>query len=151
MFEERLLFLLKRRNSFLNITIMIRLLVFFGAFLISGCTESISDGLPGNHFHTSSNWVSGDTEHDEGFINNAENCKACHGENLDGGQSGVSCLDCHHSWTLNEIIKDHGQGFVNQASVCKGCHGQDLEGGLRSILCDLSSWLGRAVRSSAWD
>lgn len=27
-----------------------------------------------------------------------DKCKSCHGENLDGGNSGVACSDCHGSY-----------------------------------------------------
>ena len=77
MIKDNLGILLKRRNNLSTYSVKTLLLVFLGAAFLSGCTESISDGLPGNHFHTSANWVSGDTEHDESFTIDSENCKAC--------------------------------------------------------------------------
>ena len=43
---------------------------------------------------------------------NIKQCKLCHGDNLDGGTSGVSCATCHHDATGRNTVAD-----------CNHCHG----------------------------
>jgi predicted CxxxxCH...CXXCH cytochrome family protein len=66
-------------------------------------------------------------------------CGVCHGEDYLGGNSGVSCYDCHESYPhasgwLNDDSPDfHGDQIVD-LSVCEDCHYDD----------DSDSW-------SCWD
>ncbi len=71
-------------------------------------------------------------------------CTACHGENLDGGESKVSCFKCHISYPHEEtwIRKDdsdfHGKYLKNLNWVlqnCRECHGQDYKGGSSEVSC----------------
>jgi len=100
-------------------------------FLLSGCTDSLEDGLPGSEsdpsYYHSTGWKD-NPQHGSDFSTNPLNCKACHGEDLDGGSSGVSCEGCH-----DETV--HHDGNVNPScntchvsipgpdiAVCGGCH-----------------------------
>ena len=89
----------------------------FFLFLFVGCGggggggSDHPEGLPGSgddsedNFHPSG-WAS-DPQHGQDYLSNPQNCRACHGDNLGGGSSGISCLACHHSFV--EIY-------------CEGCH-----------------------------
>ena len=70
-------------------------------------------------------------------------CQTCHGDNLDGGITGVSCNSCHE-----DNFTGHPNGFDltdhtvsgdwnNTASFCMNCHGTDLNGGLVDESCTL--------------
>jgi hypothetical protein len=103
-------------------------------FLANGCTDPIEDGLSGsasnNITYHSAGWED-NPQHGIDYSTNPQNCKACHGEDLEGGSSGVSCGDCHHSgWTGT-----HGEAFAEDPDNCKACHGEDLEGGLSLVSC----------------
>jgi len=103
-------------------------------FLLNGCTNSLEDGLPGSDsdditYH-STGWKD-NPQHRNDFFTNPQNCKACHGEDLTGGSSGVSCSSCHHSgWGGT-----HAEAFAENPSNCKDCHGEDLAGGLSGASC----------------
>ncbi len=76
-----------------------------------------------------------------------QNCLTCHGSDLKGGTSKVSCIACHQS----EQVSLHGMGWTDTAStnfhgtairsinwdmsLCKSCHGVSYEGGKTSISC----------------
>lgn len=106
---------------YFSIGILVIVLSFFS---INGCTESISDGLSGELYHPE-NWGE-NPQHGKDFQNDADNCIACHGVKLDGGQSNSSCLYCHHHNEWNTT--SHGAEFTNRPNICKGCHGYELEG-----------------------
>ena len=113
---------------------------------LSGCTGSGShgDGLPeGGQYHStehSTGWADNPL-HGAEFTGNPQNCRACHGEDLNGGSSGISCVDCHHSgWSGT-----HGQAFAENPSTCKACHGADLKGGPSGVSCAVchhTGWTG---------
>ena len=58
-------------------------------FLLSGCTDSVEDGLSGSEsdpsYYHSTGWKD-DPQHGRDFSTNPQNCKACHGEDLEGGR-----------------------------------------------------------------
>jgi predicted CxxxxCH...CXXCH cytochrome family protein len=76
-------------------------------------------------------------------------CRACHGLDLRGGTSKISCADpaCHASvpgdhpvgW-LSAINDDFHGKVLMQASYdfgkCSSCHGTDLDGGATGISCN---------------
>jgi hypothetical protein len=97
-------------------------------FLLNGCTDSLEDGLPGsasdtNTYH-STGWKD-DPQHGNDFSIDSQNCKACHGEDLTGGTSGVSCVSCHaenlhHGGTVPSSCNScHHE---NDIANCEGCH-----------------------------
>jgi hypothetical protein len=121
-------------------------LLFFAvvSFLQNGCTSPVEDGLPGSESDTSTYHSAGwqnNPLHGAEYQTNPQNCRACHGEDLEGGTSGISCGDCHHSgWSGT-----HGQAFAENPSNCGGCHGADLKGGLAGVSCASchhSGWTG---------
>jgi len=71
-------------------------------------------------------------------------CTSCHGENLDGGDSKVSCFKCHKSyphsetWNRKDDSDFHGVYLKNLNWVlqsCQECHGQDHKGGTSEVSC----------------
>ena len=90
--------------------------LFLFLLLVWGCGgggggSDHADGLPGaredsqENFHPSG--FATDPQHGQDYNQNQQYCRACHGDNLRGGSSGVSCVECHH-------------GFVEL--YCDGCH-----------------------------
>ncbi|MDY6934755.1 MAG: cytochrome c3 family protein [Spirochaetota bacterium] len=123
------------KNEMIHSTITKAFLsLVFCITIFIGCTESLPDGLIEDHYHSEIEWMSDNPQHDDMFVLNSENCMACHGDDLNGGQSGVSCVSCHHDWGAPENPQ-HGSGFIENPSTCMGCHGQDLEGGLVEAAC----------------
>ena len=101
--------------------------------LLNGCTDSLGDGLPGRNSNNNTYHPAGwkdNPQHGIDYSVNQQNCKACHGSDLRGGSSGISCDACHHGWRGT-----HGQAYAEDADNCKTCHGQDLEGGLVAPSC----------------
>jgi len=77
------------------------------------------------------------TAHGAHFFSNQETCKSCHGVDLQGGTSGVSCKNCH-SFPHTEEFKTtalHGTQFLEKEQSCKSCHGPDLMGGGAKVSC----------------
>ncbi len=76
-------------------------------------------------------------------------CRSCHGPNLNGGNSGVSCDKCHalgfsghpgiYSFMNVDSSDHHGRFFYNTGMAgtdyCKNCHGTDLTGGFTGFSC----------------
>ncbi|NOZ62992.1 MAG: hypothetical protein GXO74_15155 [Calditrichaeota bacterium] len=71
-------------------------------------------------------------------------CKACHGADLNGGKTGLSCFQCHQtyphpaSWILVDNEKNHAAYIANNSnaiSFCRSCHGSDLTGGKSDVSC----------------
>jgi len=77
-----------------------------------------------------------------------DRCRDCHGVDLFGGKSGVSCSQCHEGGysghpaqvefidPSNEnyhgkIFWDNGWDFTH----CQNCHGEDLSGGFTGVAC----------------
>ena len=58
-------------------------------------------------------------------------CKSCHGADLQGGDTGFSCFQCHqtypHPEEWNKIGDPNHHGKSKED--CKGCHGDDYDGG----------------------
>lgn len=87
----------------------------------------------------------GDNAEPETAAVDASACKACHGPDLDGGISGISCFFCHadieggigHSpaWasSRDDPVHFHGRYGKDFVEACAACHGVDLQGGARVI------------------
>jgi hypothetical protein len=102
---------------------------------LSGCGDANSqatlDPYAGNHPHS---WP---FDHAAVAKTNPEPCKECHGDDLAGGISRVSCTQCHiggplsvhpKEWTK---LEDHGSDLPqNGLESCKNavCHGTNGEG-----------------------
>jgi hypothetical protein len=79
-------------------------------------------------------------------------CASCHGTDLRGGTSGISCYKCHNSavwdWrsthTVRKDGKYHHPDYKRNPSMCQSCHGASGKGGTaRSCYgsgCHRGSW-----------
>jgi len=71
-----------------------------------------------------------------------DDCRQCHGQDLHGGSSGVSCYQCHATfphpadWMDTTSSGFHGV-FSRQDSnkTCVTCHGADYRGGISGVSC----------------
>ncbi len=103
-------------------------------------------------------------------------CQSCHGQQYDGGTSGVTCYECHGSyphlapWSDPASAKSHGN-FLKQnqwdASSCQPCHGAAYDGGTSEVSCYTchrsyphnASWItpaspdghGRYLKNNQWN
>ena len=62
------------------------------------------------------------------FIQNREDCKKCHGKDLKGGTSKVSCNSCHEFYPHKPNFaagKEHGTTYTSNSQKCTGCHNLD--------------------------
>ena len=75
---------------------------------------------------------------------NTSSCVTCHGADLAGGSSGVSCNSCHAlyphppGWTTPTDQGFHGVYLKNQSynlTGCSSCHGSDFQGGSSGVSC----------------
>jgi cytochrome c553 len=74
-----------------NYTIILILVMIF-LVLFFGCESPSESKFNAPDDHT----VSKDgAKHKSGLNNPIENCASCHGDDLLGGSTGVSCYDCH--------------------------------------------------------
>ncbi len=60
-----------------------------------GCSTSSTDANkdydpPADHSKSKDGFM-----HKSGLNDPLQNCTSCHGDNLEGGTSGVSCYECH--------------------------------------------------------
>lgn len=73
-------------------------------------------------------------------------CGSCHGADLAGGSSGVSCTACHSTWPHADgwvsadsgQAGDHAAAFQTSAELaaeCAACHGSAWEGGSSGVAC----------------
>jgi hypothetical protein len=101
-----------------------------------------------NYPHNSS-WIAEDSlgfhgKYLNALHNNTNLCTPCHGSDLRGGTSGVSCVTCHstyphpNGWTAIDSVSFHGKFLKTndyQLSMCSSCHGSDFLGGSSGVSC----------------
>lgn len=123
------------------------LYVFSFGLTPSGFTIQISQATEGS-IHPK-DW---DTSHGKDYLKGSDACKACHGEDLGGADTGIACDMCHLSpkhptgWD-----KSHGKKYVEDSTTCSTCHGATLDGADTEIACNMchlspkhpSDWLGK--------
>ncbi|NTU50303.1 MAG: hypothetical protein HGA87_05390 [Desulfobulbaceae bacterium] len=102
--------------------------------------------------------------HKPGFFDPATNCTQCHGTDLKGGTSKISCYtsSCHATavwnWRSTHTVNiggyGHQAGFFSPSTNCVKCHGSDLRGGLsgRSCYqCHTAVWDWRSTHTRSRD
>ena len=79
---------------------------------------------------------------DKVLTSGAEPCKQCHGNSYAGGQSGVSCYQCHASYPHTDEWTTPGSGhdlYIKtknwSLAGCQSCHGMDYKGGSSGKSC----------------
>jgi hypothetical protein len=76
--------------------------------------------------------------HGKIFLENKSTCKTCHGEDLQGGNTKISCQSCHSVYPHSPEFKTttlHGSQFLDNRSQCMSCHGSDFSGADTSVSC----------------
>ena len=128
-------------------------LLITGAFMTAlwGCSSGNSDAptiLNGKH---PANWY---VDHRAAYLQRAEQCYECHGRDLKGGLSKVSCFSasingqsCHAGgppaghpvgWGVPTVHGPHAKALVsgvNGFSYCQNCHGTLFDGGTANKAC----------------
>ncbi|NJD91243.1 MAG: hypothetical protein FIA91_06985, partial [Geobacter sp.] len=115
------------------------LITIISALLLWGCASSndsaVTVDASGKH---QPGWL---TSHGASYLNDASTCVACHGANLTGGNSGVSCSSttfngqsCHASLPHPKPWPAHNLA-TNQLNACSPCHGVGLAGGAVAPAC----------------
>jgi len=101
--------------------------VFLSLSIIYGCDNSLPNGLPGSeddvHAHPS-DWER-PQEHGISFFENRHACDPCHGQDLTGGTSNVSCDRCHQSSWKEDCMFCHGGESNQTGAPPKGIRGDD--------------------------
>ncbi|HVO72910.1 MAG TPA: cytochrome c3 family protein [Ignavibacteriaceae bacterium] len=117
--------------------------------IYSGCSDLQTD-IPHPEkvsIHGEGVLTPGDPNFHGNYLKNSDfsKCQQCHAADLNGGITGVSCINCHSSITVHKAgIADenssdfHGK-FIrhNQWNLtdCMSCHGNSFSGGLSSPSC----------------
>ena len=118
-----------------------------GGNFAGGNTEISCYTCHGSYPHTE-NWIAGSELSHGLFVKDKEwsneSCQSCHGENLIGGSSEVSCYSCHENyphengWLVEEEEAFHGSFVKNNGfdiSSCASCHGENFMGGNSDVSC----------------
>ncbi|MCR4310834.1 MAG: CxxxxCH/CxxCH domain-containing protein [Deltaproteobacteria bacterium] len=152
--------MISKTRSFRDLRNPIRVLILLAAFVAAGgcSTSNTTGGVVVNHVNASGNsvpgWVtpSGGLHANSATMNYIANggsssCTECHGSDLAGGISRVSCFNaaCHHDpiagWVATSpTAQEHGvsakkapgsSGFAS----CQICHGNNFSGGGAQVSC----------------
>lgn len=110
------------------------------AFSLSGCGDANNKAVFSPESGHPSNWQTG---HKTAGKTNLESCFECHGEELDGGISKVSCTQCHLGssenihplqWGSYAYARHSRYVLENGTTSCANaaCHGVDLLGVVNS-------------------
>jgi predicted CxxxxCH...CXXCH cytochrome family protein len=117
-----------------------------------GCSSKANSNTPilsesGKHV---ANWI---VNHRASYVSNHSKCYECHGSDLKGGISKVSCFSpqlngqaCHSSgpighpagWrdpALHGAVAKSQPGADSGFSSCQLCHGDDFAGGVANVSC----------------
>ena len=152
----------------LNVKNLFMLLCIGAASVVAGCSSPNSqvffDPNSGKHV---AGWVS---THPAQFLSDQSQCTPCHGADLHGGMSGVSCysasfggMSCHANgpghadpaaWADPAQHGAAAKAAPNPAamhgfSTCQICHGVDFTGGMSLTAC-ASCHGGSAPHPTSW-
>lgn len=121
------------------------------ALLAAACTESDQQPLFQPEIGHPENWIS---DHGKSALEEGSTCPECHGADLGGGASQVSCfspqesgVSCHEGASGSrhttgwELATEHGRaakgrpGISSGIGACQACHGDDYQGGTSGVAC----------------
>jgi len=128
-----------------------RLLAAGALLLVSACSDTDKGTIFDPQVGHSGGWIS---DHGRAALDEGNTCPECHGTDLGGGVSELSCftaqyedVGCHESgvgtrhtagWALES---EHGRvakaapGVSSGMGSCQACHGNDYDGGSSDIAC----------------
>ncbi|MDH5559614.1 MAG: hypothetical protein OEY59_02010 [Deltaproteobacteria bacterium] len=87
--------------------------------------------------------------HKPDMTNAMTDCIDCHGADMDGGTTGVSCYQCHFNkwdpskWIDHTVVINnarHATGHYDPEANCVDCHGSDLKGTKDAPSCYSCHW-----------
>lgn len=121
----------------------------------AGCSSGDNREFLDNKGAHPAGWVAaaGSSKH-PGYANldQGASCKPCHGDDLRGGISRVSCFasswngfSCHGAGPVfhpADWVRTHKNSARPDGASCKPCHGSDLAGGTSGVSCFSASWNG---------
>lgn len=129
-------------------------------FALAGCGDSNPQAVFSPESGHPAGWA---TSHTGAGTAHLDSCFSCHGENLDGGISRVSCTSCHlgspsalHPIQWGSFAYARHAAYVagNGTASCAiaACHGESLQGGAGSAPdCATRCHLGGADRKHPAD
>ena len=102
--------------------LFIGMLIFVFLANIYGCDNSLPNGLPGSEDEIQAHPTGWDNPQAHGisFFENRQTCEPCHGQDLTGGTSQVSCDQCHHSSWREDCTFCHGGEYNQTGAPPKG-------------------------------
>lgn len=114
-----------RHGQGIRLFILFLLASTLGACGTATTETSIFDPATGRH--TPADWR---TSHPLRYGENQASCQGCHGGDLKGGTSGVSCDRCHRLPHPHPYLTHY-----TAETACSPCHGTAYEGGNRAPAC----------------
>lgn len=136
------------------------LLVLMAGLALAGCGDASREATFDPEGGHPAGWS---TTHRSAGTASLESCFACHGDNLDGGISKVSCTSCHlgsatsvhpAAWGSYAYARHAGYVAANGTASCATslCHGATLDGGAGGAPnCAVACHLGGADRKHPVD
>jgi len=110
-------------------------------FLLTSCSEDRTNGSYRTH---PNGWNYEDTDEFHGpyaVSTASQSCAACHGSDFLGGESGVSCYECHAGYPHPRLTTSPTAHATELAAIgwpmtqCQSCHGTDFAGGKVGVGC----------------
>ncbi|UCG78099.1 MAG: hypothetical protein JSV21_11165 [Nitrospirota bacterium] len=126
------------------------IVLFFIAIISASCSDGNSNSVFSSDTGHPNGWTG---NHGQGFFNSPDICSECHGTDLLGGISTVSCfsadlngISCHaggppgHPNPFSDpdthgAVAKAAPGFTSGFAFCSACHGTDFSGGISGISC----------------
>lgn len=126
-----------------SIKSILAILALGAALAVGGCADKNSNVVFSPESGHSSDWLTG---HKEAGKADRESCFECHGEELDGGISKVSCTRCHlggsdsihpAQWGSYGYARHSAYVAASGSTSCASaaCHGTDLRGAGKAPSC----------------